>query len=257
MSFTIHAFVEKQSGATKDLSKVKCNDVIYCRKTPALLFYGLADGQGHKQHGSAGGAFALHAIAEYIHEIGLSALLEFPFPDEIPFLLTQKFRSVLSSLSQQQGYPFTEYASTLLGIAVDLISGNYMILHLGDGCAIGLHKSHSSIILSPPENTFSREYTWLTTSDHAAFHLRISFGNIQNFQRLVFLTDGATSLCYGKNLSSRARQLLADEDPHQFLNALKRTHPHDDASGIVLDIQFLPTTENTFDSNKTEYKYET
>ena len=245
MPFTIHASIGQQTGLRKCSAKSACNDVIYCRNTPTLFFYGLADGQGNQQFGTTGGSVALHAVAAYIQETGLSAIMEYPFPDEIPFLLTRVFRKALHSLAQQHGHPFSEYASTILGITIDPLSGNYLVIHLGDGCAIGIHNNHSAMILSPPENSYSKEYTWLTTSDYAVSHLRISCGNIQNFQRLVLLTDGATPLCHGKNISSRAKKLLAGEDPHQLLNALKRTHPYDDASCIVLDIRFQRDLEYT------------
>lgn len=253
MPFTIHASIGQQTGFRKGPIKSSCNDVLYCRNTPTLLFYGLADGQGSKQFGATGGSVALHTVAAYIQETGLSAMLEYPFPDEIPFLLAREFRKSLHSLARQRGHSFSEYASTILGIAIDPLSGNYLVFHLGDGCAIGIHNNNSSMILSPPENTYSPEYTWLTTSDHAAFHLRISYGNIQNFQRLVLLTDGATSLCHGKNISSKAKQLLADKDPHQLLNALKQAHQHDDASGIVLNIHFQGDSN---ESNRTEQRNE-
>lgn len=256
MPFTIHASVGQRTGVRKNPVNTACNDVIYCMKTPECLFYGLADGQGNRKYGSVGGAVVLHTLAVYVQKVGLSKILDKPFPDEIPFLLTREYRNSLYSLSQQQGYPFTEYASTLLGIAIDPTSGNYMILHLGDGCAIGIYNNRLPLVLSPPENNYSPDHTWLTTSDRAAFHLRVSFGNIRNFQRLVFLTDGARSLCYGKNISARAKQLLADKDSHQILESLKQSHPRDDASGFVLDIHFRPDTVSTHERNRTEHQDE-
>jgi len=256
MPFTIHTSVGQQAGSKKDPAKTTCNDIIYCRKTENFLFYGLADGQGNKQQGSTGGAVVLHTLAAYIQETGLSKMIERPFPDEIPFLLTREYRNALYSLAQQQGYPLTEYASTVLGIAIDLISGDYIVLHLGDGCAIGIGNNSTPLILSPPENNYSPDHTWLTTSDRAAFHLRVSFGNIQNYQRLVFLTDGARSLCYGKNISARAKQLLADIDSHQILESLKQSHPRDDASGFILDIHFRPDTVCTHEQHRTEQQDE-
>lgn len=236
MSVMIHTAIYQQTGLRNIRAEKPCGDVVFFRETPDLLFYALADGQSNKSHGHDGGVVVLNCIADYIQNIGISKMLSMPFLDEIPFLLTREFRKALLSMAQQQGCLFTEYASTVLAVAIDPISGDYLLIHLGDGCIIGIQSNNSEIILSPPENVFSQQHTWLTTSDFMLSHLHIRMGKILNLRRIILMTDGATPLCHGKNIPSRAKRILADKDPNRILESLKTTKIHDDASCIVLDV---------------------
>lgn len=236
MSVMIHAAIYQQTGLRNIRAKKPCGDVVFFRETSDFLFYALADGQSNKSHGYDGGMVVLNCIANYIQNIGISKMLSMPFLDEIPFLLTREFRKALLSVAQQQDCLFTEYASTVLAVAIDPISGDYLLIHLGDGCIVGIQSNNSDIILSPPENVFSQQHTWFTTSDFMLSHLHIRMGKILNLRRIILMTDGATPLCHGKNIPSRAKRILADKDPNRILESLKNPNIHDDASCIVLDV---------------------
>ena len=236
MSVMIRKTIYQQTGLRNILSGKQCGDVIFFRETPSLLFYALADGQSNKSHGHDGGVVALNCIADYIQNTGILNMIAMPFLDEIPFLLTREFRKALLSAAQQQNHSFADYASTVVAIAVDPVYGNYLIAHLGDGCIIGVQQNNSEIMLSPPENVFSTQHTWLTTSEFILPHFHIRIGEIQNLRRIILLTDGAVPLCRGKNIQSRAKKILLDEDPTRILELLKKSTIHDDASCIVLDI---------------------
>lgn len=213
-----------------------CEDTCFMMETPELCFYGLADGQSGKRFGREGGAACLEVLAEYIREQGIDGLLNRPFPDELPYLFMKQIRERLLTLAREQGGAFTDYASTLLAVAVDPATGRYFFVHIGDGCLIGIRQNGTSVMLSALDNDFLSRYTWLTTSEHGISHLRTGHGSIQNLHRLVLLTDGATALCRGRNIPRRAGELLRCGTQAEILAFLKASQSGDDAGCILLDL---------------------
>ena len=104
------------------------------------------------------------AISDYIESVGIGNVLNAPFPDELPCAFVKAFRKKLLSLAENNSASIQEFASTLLAVAVDLRSGNYILLHLGDGCAISIPHACDPIPISAPENGITSHHTQLTTS---------------------------------------------------------------------------------------------
>lgn len=224
-----------QTGSVHLSRQEACEDVIYVEETEAYCFYGLADGQSGKRFGSKGGLVCLKRLAEYVSVHGVRSLAEYRFPDELPCMLTQEIRRCLLAQAERDGGDFSDYASTLLAIAIDPIEKQYILLHLGDGCALGVYPDDSVMMLSCPENGLTQYHTWLTTSDHAASHFRVTFGTLRNQKRMVFLSDGADSLCRGKNILPRAKTLLCRGSREEVVAFVRSSRPEDDAGCIVLD----------------------
>lgn len=210
-------------------------DTVRMTRTPEFCFYGIADGQSGKPGGRAGGAESLKALENCLQEMGIARILDYPFPDELPCLLMQRVRKALSALMRERGGCFSDYASTLLALAMEPSAGRYVLLHLGDGCAVSIPKDAEPRILSAPENGFSGRETWLTTSSNAVAHFRLSFGRMDAGNRILLMSDGAGSLCRGKNIPRQARNLLCGGSAGEIREYLKATQPEDDASCIILD----------------------
>lgn len=210
-------------------------DVVFIRKTQDYLFCGLADGQSNTKYGARGGGVCLEAVSNYIESVGIHALIHFPFPDELPCTIVKAFRKELLSLAESTHESMKEFASTFLAVAVDLRTGEYMLLHLGDGCAIGIPHVGEPVFISNPDNSFAPNQTWLTASDNVISHFRISFGSIKNKKRLLLMSDGATCFCRGRNIPWRAKELLTSGNHAQLQNHLILSNPIDDASCIFLD----------------------
>ena len=234
--FAVSAHVFQQTGRRNQDAEKACEDVYHILESENLLFYGLADGQSGALCGAEGGRAALEAVAEDIRRRGIETVLSCPFPDELPCLLMQRIRSRLLSLSEESGLPFREFASTLLAIAIHPATGRYLLLHLGDGCAVSVSQDRSTAIRSSPENGFDSRYTWLTTADTAVTHLRVSFGSLENIRRLLLLTDGARCLCQSKNIPRQAKEPICSGTPEKIHQLIRQSSPRDDASCILLDV---------------------
>lgn len=218
-------------------------DVVLCWTCFPISIYGIADGQSNKLFSKLGGKLSLQAATEYITKHGIEKLSQAPYKDEIRFHIMTGIRSLLHEKAQENQVSIHELASTLVLLAVDLRSGQYMIIHLGDGVMIGVdkgigaNKDEDAIqILSPPENGMTLRSTWLTTSESALNHLRLCFGNVGDYQRIILASDGADSVCRGSNVSHRARKLLISGSRSDVGDFVRGTSYIDDCSVCIIDI---------------------
>lgn len=214
-----------------------CEDVIWMQTSGDHLFCGLADGQSGAKHGAEGGKVCLEAISEFIDSVGIGNLLNTPFPDELPCAFVKVFRKKLLSLAERHAADINEFASTLLAVAVDLQSGNYILLHLGDGCAISIPHTGDPIPISTPDNGITSQHTWLTTSDNAVSHFRVTFGSFSNKKRLLLISDGATCICRGREIPRKSKDLLKDSCHIRIYEHLIQSNPTDDATCIIFDVR--------------------
>ncbi len=214
-----------------------CEDVTYIQKTSEIRFYGLADGQTGKEYCRIGGKEVLKAIGWLIVNKGITRLMQYEYLDELQYEIIRVIRETISSLAADKKAAKEEYASTIMAFACDARTGSYLIVHLGDGGVIGCQKNGELKMLSPPENGLTANYTWLTTSRDALPHLRLSFGHIRSYDRIVMFTDGAEVLARGKNIPSGARQLMANGTREDLAAFLSDSNPSDDASCIVVDFR--------------------
>lgn len=222
-----------------------CEDVVYQFISEDCLFWGLADGQSGTAYGAEGGRAALEAVSACIQSMGIGNFLNTPFPDELPCTLTHAYRKRLLQLAESRSCPLKEFSSTLLAIALDRKTGNYGLIHLGDGCAVGIPVTGDPILLSAPENGLSACQTWLTTSESAVSHLRIRYGSLETKKRILLFSDGAACFCKGRNIPWRAKTLLTQGTPSQLAAHLTQSNPADDATCILLEMAGKdPSAEN-------------
>lgn len=227
--------VIQQTGLRHLKQQKQCEDIVYTRSTPALCFCGLADGQSERGHCMIGARASLSAAADYLESRGLEALSCRRYTDEIQFELTKAIRNRIAELSQSYGVMPEEFSSTLIGLAFHPESGEYMITHLGDGCIIGVQHDHMVRMISAPDNGITDQYTWLTTSDQMLLHLRVCFGNVSCYQRVMLMTDGVKCLCRSKNISRAGKKMLDEADQEELRRYISQSEPEDDASCIILD----------------------
>jgi serine/threonine protein phosphatase PrpC len=225
-----------QTGKSHMEDGLACEDVSFTAQTANFLFFGLADGQSGKRFCTVGGRAVLKAIAQYIADKTIRLLAKSVYPDEIQYELIRVIRGTLSGLSQAYQEDITAFSSTIVAVAVDTDSKDYLAIHLGDGAILGVKRETGAFMLSAPENGITHQYTWLTTSPNALRHLRIYRGSVKNLERLILLTDGATMLCRGGNIAKKAKPVLCDlSKPEAIANAIRKGKPLDDASCIVVD----------------------
>lgn len=213
----------------------ECEDVIFIDETPEIKFWGLADGQTGKKYCREGGKEVLETVFHFISDKGITQMSQYEHIDELQYELIRVVRETISKMASNKQVEKAEYASTLVVLAYDTYTGNYAIIHLGDGSIIGRKKDGGISMLSSPENGLTTGYTWLTTSQEALLHLRIGFGCIQDFKRIVMITDGATALAHGKNISEKTRKLIGCGSRTDIVTSLVESNPTDDASCVIID----------------------
>lgn len=212
-----------------------CEDVVLVRATQDYLFCGLADGQSGTRYGAEGGRVCLNAVFDHIALEGIKSFFDAPFPDELPCAIVKSFRGKLLPLAKKRSVSLREFASTLLAIIIDLKTGKYMLIHLGDGSAISIPNTGEPTVISVPDSGLSSYHTWLTTSDNAVSHLRVRFGSLDNRKRILIITDGATCFCKNRDIPWRIKDLLKNGSQQEICEYLMLSEPIDDATCIVLD----------------------
>lgn len=213
-----------------------CEDALYVQEENNILFIGVADGQSGKSRSLEGGQLCLQTTKDFISRQTIEGLIHIPYPDELPYTLIHLLRETICRKAIQENQAPEEYASTLIFFAIDLFSGNFVLFHLGDGCALGLKQDGSIFLISPPENGIISKSTWLSTSQGAAKHLRFSYGSLSKFCRLILLSDGAENLCRGSNLHPYARTLLQKGTQKEISDYMCSWQYSDDASCIIFDL---------------------
>ncbi len=233
-SLPVHSQFVQKTGSEHLQHQLACEDILCSIELSDFVFCGLADGQSGMPLCKEGATAALHHLGGWILRQGIQNLIHARFPDEIPFLLMKELRCTLLALAEATGNPLAHYASTFIAIAIDPQSGEYVLFHLGDGCALRVLHDDSVQMLSSPDNPLLGSQTWLTTSNNATSHLRFIHGSTVSQKRIVLLSDG-TGLYRGKNILPRTRSLIANGSEQDFLDYWAVHPPVDDSSCILLD----------------------
>ena len=234
ISMDLHNNCTIRSVQYKGADKALCEDAALLSADPdGFLFAGLADGQSMRAHCREGALMALCAVRGYLSANGIGALSR-RFCDEVRCEMTQAVRQRLLRLARSGGVPAEEYASTLCCFACDTRSGDFMLVHLGDGCLLGVTSGGQVRVLSGPEFSFARRRTCLTTSREAMSHLRLSWGNCRNYEAIYLMTDGAGNICRDGWVAPAARQELLHRAFWSLSARLERRLSTDDASLMMI-----------------------
>lgn len=235
----------KQVGTIHMNRNMGSDDIIYTSENPELFFYGLADGQSGKKYCRQGAETVLESIGDYIQKRKIYDLLQYRHLDEIQYEIIRIVREKLGQLAIVSQAKISDFASTILAMGIDPMTGQYMTIHLGDGGILGKRNDGSLNFISAPENGITSKYTWLTTSEGALLHLRIGFGQICNYSRVVMFTDGAEAICRGTNISVGIRRILNEnEDASQLAEMIYDSRPSDDATFISINCKKMSDTSN-------------
>lgn len=232
--FEISDTVIKITGSIHNENHEPMEDVVCKRKTDDMFFWGLADGQSGKEHCVLGGRAVLGAIVEYISEKGITSLSQRIYTDEIRYELIQVIRKQIDALTETYRADRREFSSTLVICAINPRTGEYMTVHLGDGCIVAVTKESAVSMISMPDNGITGGYTWLTTSENALMHLRICYGNIEKIKCFYLMSDGMDCICHGKNILHQGMELLKQGNLRSLQKYVTENRPIDDATCIVL-----------------------
>lgn len=225
----------QQTGLSHIQNHQPSQDVVlnYTNSTVSIL--GLADGQSSKKMSAVGGQVVLEHVAAFIDRVGMDSIMSYRYKDELVYDIMRVIRECLQEKAETSNIDIDDLSSTLVLIAIDKTSGRFVTMHLGDGIILGVH-NESIICISLPDNGVTSQYTWLTTSQGALNHLRINYGDIADYDRIILVSDGAYDICHGKRIQQRARHLLLSAKQNDIIEYMLRSQHEDDATIIISDI---------------------
>ncbi len=210
-----------------------CEDVVLTIETESFCFYGLADGQSRKRYCTEGAYISLAASAEYIRSSGVTACRAQRDFYELQYALARTIRAGLERAAEEHSADIFEFGSTLIAMAIDPVSGRYVLAHLGDGRVAGVRGGETRN-LSPPENGLCLNQTWLTTSPDAARHIRVYSGSVAAYGRIIMMSDGADGVFRrGERLGKAG--LAADRNSQALLEYIAENRPDDDSACVIID----------------------
>lgn len=214
-----------------------CQDTVLCKEEADTLFYGIADGQSGKVYCNIGGEEVLKSIYQYIKKKAIEEIIQYEYKDEIQYEILKIIRDRIAELSKEYSADIGEFSSTIIVLAINPKTGNYMILHIGDGGIMAERTDQSIELISKPENGITKQYTWLTTNSELLAHIRIEFGNVGSFSRIIMFSDGADVICNGNNIPGKIKHFLDEKvDADVMFDYIKKSGHVDDASCAIIDI---------------------
>lgn len=220
----------------KGRDKPVCEDTIYKLELGETYhFIGLADGQSRKQYCAEGGNAALAVVADYMRKQNLGALLE-SYSDEIQYELIHRIRRRLEELAQIRNVKIKEFSSTICALAVNPTDGNFIIIHLGDGCILGLTTDNRLRLLSMPECGMNRFCTYFTTSSMALSHVRLSQNNLKKYRAIYMMSEGISWINRNQVIESGVKRLLLQRDFKGLSEYMDKYEPVEDASLIMISL---------------------
>lgn len=224
-------------GAYHESREECCQDTVLCKEDSDIMFYGIADGQSGKEYCNIGGEEVLKCIYQYIKKKAIEEIVQYEYKDEIQYEILKIIRDRIAELSKEYSADIGEFSSTIIVLAVNPKTGNYMILHIGDGGIMAKRIDQNIDIISKPENGITRQYTWLTTNSELLAHIRIGFGNVKYYSRIIMFSDGADVICNGNNIPGKTKKFLDEKvEAVVMLDYIKDSGHIDDASCVIIDI---------------------
>lgn len=225
------------AGAYHESREECCQDTVLCKEDADILFYGIADGQSGKVYCNIGGEEVLKCIYQYIKKKAIEGIIQYEYKDEIQYEILRIIRDRIAELSKEYSADIGEFSSTIIVLAVNPKTGNYMILHIGDGGIMAKRIDQNIEIISKPENGITKQYTWSTTNSELLAHIRIGFGNVKYYSRIIMFSDGADVICNGNNIPGKTKKFLDEKvEAVVLLDYIKGSGHIDDASCVIIDI---------------------
>lgn len=227
-----------QTGTGHRQHGVPCQDAAAGFDAGNACCIALADGAGSRPDSH----FAAGAVTEALsRRLAEEFDAWYTLPDEA------LARSLLTAAcaAVEAAHPGTESACTLLLFAADT-TGRCLLLHLGDGAALGAG-ADGPLLLSAPENGESRNLTYFVSTPGASAHLRIRRMLPPGCHTVLLCSDGsAAALLHEQTrqvapavsvlarMTATLPRATAEQYMGEDLDRLFRPHTPDDMSLAVL-----------------------
>lgn len=107
-------------------------------------------------------------------------------------------QQALFERAQELNTNLSQMMCTLILLAVNTKTMQYVTVHIGDGLIAKATKDKTKII-SYPENGATKQYTYMVNSPNVMKHLRIKSDTFESDAKFFVCTDGVTENCYSTN----------------------------------------------------------
>ena len=186
--------LQKITGTYHELHGMLCQDQIFHQERNHCQSVVLADGTGNSDLNT----LCVKEVVEFAAEI----LLEFVengragriCREDVIRRLMQGVVRIISKYMDTYHLPAEAFASTLMGVAVNHVREEYLMIHLGDGIIVGKN-GQQSCVLSYPVNRKVNE-TFLTISENLMERTRVKSGSLAEMTIDGYLRFGGDSSYY-------------------------------------------------------------
>lgn len=164
-----------------------CQDWVSHAQKGSITAIALADGTGQTAHATLGAMTAANTLANHLAR-HFRALLG-RSDDALRYDVLATVRQALYDLCDVHQAELKSFSSTFLAAAADEKTGQFLLVHLGDGTARAETDTESQM-LSYGEHGTSPRYTVLSTTQGALPHIRVVRGSTEGMTRLCLYSDG-------------------------------------------------------------------
>lgn len=230
MCFTNVSYFNQQG-----IFSTECKDSVFFLDDGSTAVYSLADGVNSKRFSKIGAQAIQEEIASFFLQ-GASSLFHTPI-SWVKLSLVEKIKDTLLYLSDNSTPP-SEFASTLLLVAISKTYNKCLWFHIGDGMILkeGTSPNANLEILSYPRHGVTTQYTYTTSSMGLRRYMRCQSEDLGSIKRLILATDGAVVPYYSQRQLSEEGQILFQKGLSEVYNDLLHRYPKDDYS--MLEISF-------------------
>lgn len=154
----------------------------------------LADGAGSARLSHIGAQIACDTIVSLLlntFDSCWNASDSGPIKDKMITSIVSK----LTDAANEEGNQVSDYASTLLAVAIK--DEKYIAVHIGDG-VIGCIKNQESKVVSSPTNGEFSNVTVFITSDNVKETIKLLKGKTDEIAMFILFSDGAQQCLYNK-----------------------------------------------------------
>lgn len=181
------AFVKK-TGQYHKRHSMKCQDqVIYKEKNQCQVIV-LADGAGKDDKNVVCVKEVIEYTADMMLRFAEKRGMQVLDKEDMIQALMNGVVCIISKYMDRWKLPAEMFGSTLLGVVLNHGTGQYLLIHLGDGIIIG--KSEDQIrVLSYPVNK-GYDHTFLTVSENLLERMKVKAAEIGELNQFVLCSDG-------------------------------------------------------------------
>ena len=179
---------DRKTGEYHAGRRMECQDQVYYKKEDYRQAIVLADGTGASDINAACVSEVVKYTAEKLLDMARERDLQKMPKQELIRELMGKIIDIISGYMEKTHLTADHFGSTLLAFMVDARTGDYLLIHLGDGIIIGKDKQRARVLSWPVGCGGDR--TFLTISENLLERIRIRYGNIGGLDQIALCSDG-------------------------------------------------------------------